>query len=124
LHVKIDKFQFPFDSSVRTVPRLITLFTHSTAKIPQATKDDYDSAKQINHYPSWNVKDNYFCSRGHLSPSADFATNDECEMTYLHTNVAPQWHKFNDGNWAALEDAVRKYAEKKGTDVYVFTGTG
>jgi DNA/RNA endonuclease G (NUC1) len=42
----------------------------------------------------------------------------------INTNVAPQWQQFNGINWAALEDAVRKYVDRNKHGVYVFTGTG
>jgi DNA/RNA endonuclease G (NUC1) len=42
----------------------------------------------------------------------------------INTNIAPQWQLFNGRNWAALEDAVRKYVDRNQHSVYVFTGTG
>ena len=67
---------------------------------------------------------NYFCSRGHLTPSAAFETEAERDLTFKMTNVAPQWQEFNGGNWARVEDAVKKYVQAKRTKLYVFTGTG
>jgi DNA/RNA endonuclease G (NUC1) len=42
----------------------------------------------------------------------------------VNTNIAPQWQLFNGGNWATLEKAVRKYADQKNRQIFVFTGTG
>ena len=38
-------------------------------------------------------------------------------------NVAPQWQVFNNGNWKAVEMAVRSYAEQSGAVLRVITGT-
>ena len=40
------------------------------------------------------------------------------------SNVALQWQKFNGGNWAAVERAVKTYVQAVKRGVYVFTGTG
>ena len=66
----------------------------------------------------------YFCSRGHLTPSGAFNTEAERKLTFIMTNVAPQWQPFNEGNWAAVEQAVKNYVQCVQHDVYVFTGTG
>ena len=70
-----------------------------------------------------NARDPYFCSRGHLAPKGAFDTPEERSLTYIMTNVAPQWQAFNGGNWAAVENAVKNYAKHVGRGVYVFTGT-
>ena len=67
---------------------------------------------------------NYFCSRGHLTPNGAFDTKDERDITFKMTNAAPQWQEFNSENWAAVENAVKDYVQKKKREVYVFTGTG
>ena len=65
----------------------------------------------------------YFCSRGHLTPSAAFETKAERDVTFKMTNAAPQWQVFNGGNWARVEEAVKNYVQTKKVDLYVFTGT-
>ena len=65
-----------------------------------------------------------YCNRGHLVPSGAFNTKNERDLTFIMTNIAPQWLPFNDGNWRSVEDAVKAYANKAGHGVYVFTGTG
>ena len=67
---------------------------------------------------------NRFYSRGHLTPNADFLTRNGRKLTMVNTNIAPQWQLFNGGNWANLENAVRKYSDKERKQVFVFTGTG
>ena len=65
-----------------------------------------------------------FFARGHLTPNADFNTAQERDFTMITTNIAPQWQRFNGGNWNNLEAAVRQYATNTNHDLYVFTGTG
>ena len=48
----------------------------------------------------------------------------ERELTMVNTNIAPQWQRFNGGNWAVLEGAVRTYAATMKRKLFVFTGTG
>jgi len=43
--------------------------------------------------------------------------------TYYFANVAPQWQAFNNGNWKAVEIAVRDQARRTKADLLVFTGT-
>merc|ERR1719322_2157249 len=65
---------------------------------------------------------NYF-AKGHLSPDAAFIYNLEQDATYYFINVAPQFQSFNNGNWKALEMAVRDLGTKFGRDLVVTTGT-
>ncbi len=45
------------------------------------------------------------------------------DATYYFFNVAPQFQSFNNGNWKALEMAVRDYAASKRRDINIYTGT-
>jgi len=65
---------------------------------------------------------NYF-AKGHLAPDAAFIYNVQQDATYYFINVAPQFQSFNNGNWKALEMAVRKLASSLGRDLQVVTGT-
>ena len=101
----------------------------------QATNNDYDDERQkallgANVFSGIN---NLYLGKGHLTPDGDFRKDENCEksFTYIYTNVAPQWQPFNAGNWAALEGAIRSYADRPtqlppgGTrTLYIFTGTG
>jgi len=64
----------------------------------------------------------YF-AKGHLSPDAAFIYNVEQDATYYFVNVAPQFQSFNNGNWKALEGAVRDLGAQLGRDLVVTTGT-
>jgi len=95
-----------------------------SAPKPQSSTKDYETQAQNGLFPNFDEKKNQFCSRGHLTPNADFKDKAERELTMVNTNIAPQWQPFNGGNWAGVEDAVRKYAEANKRQLYVFTGTG
>ena len=45
------------------------------------------------------------------------------DATYYYINCAPQWQSFNNGNWKALETAVRNLAAGRLADYTVYTGT-
>ncbi|XP_028391451.1 uncharacterized protein LOC114516229 [Dendronephthya gigantea] len=80
---------------------------------PQAVHEDCNSGE----------KDREFCNRGHLAPSGAFNTKNERDLTFIMTNIAPQWDVFNEGNWRMVEKAVKDYAKTVQHGVYVFTGT-
>ena len=90
---------------------------------PVATDRDY-AASQWGLYENYNGQKQQFFARGHLTPNADFNTEGERELTMITTNIAPQWQRFNAGNWNNLETAIRQYATNNLQALYVFTGTG
>ena len=45
------------------------------------------------------------------------------DASYYYFNTAPQWQKFNNGNWANVENSIRKYAMKHKKNLKVQTGT-
>lgn len=103
------------------------LLAPQPASTVSGTTSDYSKASQGGLYPNYGTGNNSFCSRGHYVPCGDFNTLDERKLTFINTNVAPQWQLFNGGggNWAQLEAAIRAYvASSKAGKLYVFTGTG
>lgn len=64
-----------------------------------------------------------FVSRGHLSPRADFIYEEWQDATFYYINAVPQWVKFNTGNWAAVESAIRQLASTLKQNIQVQTGT-
>lgn len=100
----------------------------------QATTNDYDDERQKALLGADRFKgiENRFLGKGHLTPDGDFKKDENCEksFTYIYTNAAPQWQLFNAGNWAALEGAIRSYADRPTVPpvntrtLYIFTGTG
>ena len=65
----------------------------------------------------------FYLSRGHLAPDGDFVDAASQDMTYYYINCAPQWQAFNNGNWKALETAVRDLASGRMADYTIYTGT-
>ncbi|XP_065362077.1 uncharacterized protein LOC135955646 [Calliphora vicina] len=64
-----------------------------------------------------------FLARGHLAAKSDFIYGNQQRATFNFFNVAPQWQAFNGGQWAALEDEVRKFVAKSQLLVDCYTGT-
>lgn len=60
--------------------------------------------------------------KGHLAPAGDMKWSEQAmiESFYL-TNVCPQDHDFNAGDWERLEDHARRIARKKGA-LYIICG--
>lgn len=60
--------------------------------------------------------------RGHMVPSADMTRSEPAMVnTYVLSNMAPQYPRFNRQLWRALEIKVRHMVKKYGT-IYVMTG--
>ncbi len=98
---------------------------HFQAPRPESdVKADYEMYIQKGIVPDFDPTKGYFYSRGHLTPNGAFATDAERRITWINTNIAPQWQTFNGENWGALEGAVRTYSNNHRRKVYVFTGTG
>lgn len=62
-------------------------------------------------------------ARGHLTPKGDFVYGAEQMATFYYVNAAPQWHKFNAGNWNNVEESVRRLAIKRKLALTVYTGS-
>ncbi len=61
-------------------------------------------------------------ARGHQIPSADRQCSREANaQTFYGSNMTPQLNEHNEGIWAGLENAVRKWANTSDT-TYVVTG--
>ncbi|KAJ0169805.1 hypothetical protein K1T71_014411 [Dendrolimus kikuchii] len=66
---------------------------------------------------------NQFLTRGHLAASADFCMHAQSRATFQYINTGPQWLKGNAGDWAALEDSLRRRINTLGVNATVYTGT-
>ena len=74
---------------------------------PRATNDDYRNSKY---------------DRGHLCPSGDNKWDKMAQReSFLFTNICPQNHQLNKGDWNDLEQQCRYWAKKMG-DLYVVAG--
>ena len=74
---------------------------------PRATDADYRSSGY---------------DRGHMCPSGDNKWSQEAqEQSFLFTNICPQIHGLNAGDWNEMEQQCRKWAEKEG-EIYIVCG--
>ena len=74
---------------------------------PRATHEDY-------------VRSGY--DRGHLCPSGDNKWSEQAQReSFLMTNICPQTHNLNAGDWNEMEQQCRKWANEYGT-LYIVSG--
>lgn len=74
---------------------------------PRATDADYRSSGY---------------DRGHMCPSGDNKWSLEAqEQSFLFTNICPQSHSLNAGDWNEMEQQCRKWAEREG-EIYIVCG--
>lgn len=60
--------------------------------------------------------------RGHMCPSGDNKWSGEAQrQCFLLTNICPQGHKLNSGDWRVLEEQCRTWAGDYG-DIYIACG--
>ena len=60
--------------------------------------------------------------RGHMAPAADMKLNEQMmRESFYFTNICPQNHNLNSGDWKALEELVRDCATKF-SNIYVTCG--
>ena len=73
----------------------------------QATKEDYRNS-------GWD--------RGHMAPAGDMKWDIKAmDETYYFTNICPQNHELNNGDWKELEEKCRDWALEYG-NVYIACG--
>ena len=60
--------------------------------------------------------------RGHMCPAADNRWHWRAmQESFYMTNICPQHHNLNRGDWKELEDACREWAQKEGK-IYIVCG--
>lgn len=69
----------------------------------------------------WEYKDTGY-DRGHMAPAMDMRWDSQAmEQCFLMTNICPQDHELNDGEWRHMEEAIHTWARR--TDrLVIFTG--
>ena len=90
-----------------TNPRSNHFRTDPNFKGKQADDNDYRNS-------GWD--------RGHMAPAADMKLTEQMmRESFYFTNICPQNHNLNSGDWKALEELVRDCANKYGS-IYVTCG--
>lgn len=60
--------------------------------------------------------------RGHICPSADNKWSEAAQReSFLFTNICPQNHSLNAGDWNEMEQQCRRWADKLGS-IYIVSG--
>ena len=61
--------------------------------------------------------------RGHMCPAADNKWDAQAmRESFYMTNICPQHHNLNRGDWKELEDNCRRWVEETGGPVYIACG--
>ncbi|GFG40011.1 hypothetical protein Cfor_12984 [Coptotermes formosanus] len=107
-----------FEYSTKTFDELYTRENQYTALLKLI-----GSANQTVKFISRNVSSDLYLTKGHLVAVKDFVYNSQQQVTLFCVNTAPMWHGIRKGNWRRLENSIRQYANSKGKDLTVYTGT-
>lgn len=82
------------------------------------TEDEDVPAPRATHYDY--IQSGY--DRGHMCPSGDNKWDEQAQrQSFLMTNICPQNHNLNRGDWNEMEQQCRAWAEKYGA-VYIVCG--
>lgn len=69
----------------------------------------------------WEYKDSYY-DRGHMAPAMDMRWSAKSmEQCFYMTNICPQDHDLNNGEWRKMEEAIHSWARTY-KQIYVMTG--
>ena len=69
----------------------------------------------------WEYKDTGY-DRGHMAPAMDMRWDRQAmEQCFLMTNICPQDHELNDGEWRHMEEAIHTWARRT-ERLVIFTG--
>lgn len=91
---------------------------------PIPRKDKFRPDPQLKEHT--NLSEDYRNSgfdRGHMSPAADnqCKTQIELDESFFFSNISPQYHSLNAGDWKSLETLTRELA-KKHDSIHVWAG--
>ncbi len=69
----------------------------------------------------WEYKDSYY-DRSHMAPAMDMRWSAKSmEQCFYMTNICPQDHDLNNGEWRKMEEAIHSWARTY-KQIYVMTG--
>lgn len=88
----------------------------------QRSDYNFERDKAVKGCPDWWEYKNTGYDRGHMAPAMDMRWSSRA-MTecFLMTNMCPQVHALNDGEWRHMEEAIHRWA-RKAQRLVIFTG--
>ena len=97
----------------------------SMADAPDAEKRNnynFNRDTKVDGCPEWwEYKDTGY-DRGHMAPAMDMRWDrNAMEQCFLMTNMCPQRHELNDGEWRHMEEAIHTWA-RRSERLDIFTG--
>uniref|UniRef100_A0A336LKP8 CSON012545 protein n=1 Tax=Culicoides sonorensis TaxID=179676 RepID=A0A336LKP8_CULSO len=99
--------------------RVDTLYTRASQR--EVVTKILNSTTQVDKYiPETS---DFYLARGHISAKSDFIFGSQHRATFWLMNAAPQWQVFNNGNWIAVEIAIKNFVADRNIEVDAYTGT-
>lgn len=84
--------------------------------------DDFQPDPDVKDSPTWADYRASGFDRGHMCPAADNKHNMKAQKECFYmTNMCPQNHELDAGDWNTLEQLCRRWAKKYGT-IYILSG--
>ena len=97
----------------------------SMADAPDAQKRDnyqFNRDEKVSGCPDWWEYKETGYDRGHMAPAMDMRWDKTAmEQCFLMTNICPQDHELNDGEWRHMEEAIHTWA-RTARRLVIFTG--
>lgn len=95
------------------------------ADAPDAERRDnynFNRDTRVDGCPDWWEYKETGYDRGHMAPAMDMRWSRQAmEQCFLMTNICPQDHELNDGEWRHMEEAIHTWA-KRTERLVIFTG--
>ncbi|MCQ2288447.1 MAG: DNA/RNA non-specific endonuclease [Muribaculaceae bacterium] len=126
--VKYDHITIYFNPGNR-IPNCVAYELTNTqvamADAPDAEqREDYKffRDKKAENCPDWWEYKNSGYDRGHMAPAMDMRWNKTAmQQCFYMTNMCPQRHELNDGEWRHMEEAIHNWG-RKNDRLVIFTG--
>ncbi|MCR4965565.1 MAG: DNA/RNA non-specific endonuclease [Bacteroidales bacterium] len=97
--------------------------TEEEANGKQGRADFFTEDPELDtHCPSYKDYSTSEYDRGHMAPAGDMKWDQQAmEECFFMTNICPQDHSLNTGDWRLLEEQIRRWALKY-DNIYVVCG--
>lgn len=97
----------------------------SMANAPDAEKREnyeFNKDEKVKSCPDWWEYKGTGYDRGHMAPAMDMRWNKTAmRQCFYMTNMCPQRHELNDGEWRHMEEAIHNWG-RKNDRLVIFTG--